>query len=322
MSDLTDKIVDRRNLRRKLFFWRGAFFILILVGAMGLIRSNELPLAAEKHIARVLIQGEIVFDQSIRETLEKIGKDENVQGVILSINSPGGGVSASEDLYLSLRELGEKKPMVSFITSVGASGAYIAALSSDHIVARETAIVGSIGVIMQYHNIGKLMHTIGIEPDSVKSAPLKAEPSGYAPISPEVRRSMQELIDDAFLWFKNLVMERRKLNQEEVKQVSDGRVFSARTGLSLKLIDFLGTEKTVITWMEDKYNLEKNLPVKETKLKQEKKPLNWLGVIGKLAEISGFQGITQSINEVDSAMDISRFDGILAIWHPAMSGQE
>jgi len=318
MAVSADGMIDRRNLRRKLFFWRGLVFLLIIFGLIGLSNRKELPIAGGKHIARIVIQGPITFDQDIRDSLEKIGKDENVKGIILSINSPGGSVAASEDLYLSLRELGEKKPIVSFITGIGASGAYIAAMSSDHIIARETAIVGSIGVIMQYHNIGKLLQIVGIEPDSVKSSPLKAEPSGYTPISPEARKTMQALIDDSFLWFKNLVMDRRNLTAEAVKDVSDGRVFSARTSLSLKLIDSLGTEQSAVAWLAEKHDLDKNLPVKEVKLKQDKKALSWLGVIARIAEMTGFQDIALTMDNSHSSMDMSRTGGILAIWNPAM----
>ncbi|MDR1828129.1 MAG: signal peptide peptidase SppA [Methylobacteriaceae bacterium] len=270
------------------------------------------------HIARVTIEGVIVRNNDMMEMIEKIGKDGNVKGVVLSIDSPGGSVVGSEDLYLALRGLDSKKPVVALINGIGASGSYIAAMAADHIVARETAVVGSIGVLMRYPNFGKLLETIGVEVDSIKSAPLKAEPSGVGPTPPEARESLQQVIDDAYTWFKNLVSQRRDLSPQETATVSDGRVFSAQKALSLKLIDATGTEKTAVEWLETKKNVEKGIPVKDWKPESKNNALKFLDVAARLAHSLGFELLSGSLGSVEASMDISQLDGILAIWHPTL----
>ena len=111
--------------------------------------------------------------------------------MIVHINSPGGTVAGSEELYDSLIKLKAKKPMVVVVDGLAASGGYIAAMASDRILAQQSAIVGSIGVIFQYPNVTELLKTIGVQVETIKSSPLKAAPSGYEPTSPEARAAVE-----------------------------------------------------------------------------------------------------------------------------------
>ena len=319
MNILAEHITDRRNLRKKISFWRVVTFIVLVTSLLVIgvfIRKDSV---SGKQIARIPITGLIVSDQSFLDMIQKIEDNKLVEGVVLSIDSPGGTTAGSEDLFLALRRLSGKKPMVAFINGTGASGSYIAAMSADHIVARETAIVGSIGVIIQYPNIAKLLNTVGVDMESVKSAPLKAEPSGVAPTPPEAREALQNLIDDSFAWFKSLVSERRQLSDKEVAHVSDGRVFSGRQGLKLKLVDSLGNEKTAIQWLEDNKNVKKNLPVKEWKPDKNLEKWQALGFASKLVRMMGWETLAHTLDQVNATTDISRLDGILAVWHPTFT---
>src|SRR5437870_1461471 len=176
MSLDADTIVDRRRMRRKLTFWR-VFAFVIAIGALVAVGAalrapgtlTGLPGAT---IARVTITGLIRTDQKRVEALEQLGKSR-AQAVILHINSPGGTTSGSEQLYDSLMRLKTQKPMVIVVDGLAASGGYIVAMAADHIVAQETALVGSIGVLFQYPNVGDLLKTLGIKVEEIKSSPLK-----------------------------------------------------------------------------------------------------------------------------------------------------
>ena len=159
MSLDADAIVDRRRMRRKLTFWRVVALMVVIVAVVGTAvmlapRSPLIPSA--DYIARIKIQGLIRDNHDRVEALERLGKSQ-AKAVIVHINSPGGTTAGSEQLYDALRALQAKKPMVVVVDGLAASGAYIAALSCDHIIAYDTSLVGSIGVLFQYPNFTEVL---------------------------------------------------------------------------------------------------------------------------------------------------------------------
>ncbi len=185
MSLDADAIVDRRRMRRKLTFWRVTAVLIVLLviagAALVLVPGSRLA-PSGAYIARIKVQGLIRGNDDRVEALERLGRSR-VRAVILHIDSPGGTTAGSEQLYDALRALQAKKPMVVVVDGLAASGAYIAALSSEHIIAQETSLVGSIGVLFQYPNFTDIMKTVGIKMEEIKSSPLKAAPNGYEPTS-------------------------------------------------------------------------------------------------------------------------------------------
>ena len=179
MSLDADAIVDRRRMRRKLTFWRVTAVVVALaaigVGAVLFVPGSRL-MPPGAYISRIKIQGLIRGNQDRIEALERLGRSR-ARAVIVHIDSPGGTTAGSEQLYDALRELQSRKPMVVVVDGLAASGAYIAALSADHIIANETSLVGSIGVLFQYPNFTDVLKTIGIKVEEVKSSPLKAAPN-------------------------------------------------------------------------------------------------------------------------------------------------
>src|SRR5690242_20698505 len=244
MSLDADFIVDRRRMRRKLTFWRvfAVLFAICAVVAAGVAvggsSSGMLAGATGASIARVTITGLIRTDRERVEAFERLAKSQ-AKAVIVHINSPGGTTSGSEELHDSLKRLKEEKPTVVVVDGLAASGGYIAALASDHIVAGETALVGSIGVLFQYPNFTDALKTTGIKAEEVKSSPLKAAPTGFEPTSPEARAAIEAIVKDSYDWFRNLVKTRRNLDDEALARVADGRVFTGRQGVGLKLVDEL-----------------------------------------------------------------------------------
>ena len=180
MSSDADLLADRRSLRRKLTLWRLLAVVGVLGAAVvaGLAWTGRTPGSlSQAHIARVTISGFISGDRRTLELIKSL-EDSRAAAVLLTIDSPGGTVSGSEALYDALRRLAAKKPMVSVVNGLAASGGYIAAIGSDRIVARQSSLVGSIGVLFQIPNVGQLLNTVGVKVEEVKSSPLKAAPHG------------------------------------------------------------------------------------------------------------------------------------------------
>lgn len=324
MSIESDAIVDRRRLRSKLTFWRVAS-ALIAIASVIAVSAYATPwgrkLTGGGAIQRVNIEGLIRSDQNRVEALERLGKS-NAPAVIVHINSPGGTTAGSEQLYDALMRLKARKPMVVVVEGLCASGGYIAALASDHIVAQQTALVGSIGVLFQYPNFTDLLKTVGIKVEEVKSSPLKAAPNGYEPTSPEARAAIDSLVKDSYAWFRGLVQSRRGMDGAQLEKVADGRVFTGRQAIDLKLIDQLGDERTAIAWLVAEKNVASGLPVRDFKLAPRFGDLTFLRTAAFLTfDALGLSGVARQVEQagVVRAADRLGLDGMLALWQPAPS---
>lgn len=317
MSVPTDYLLDRRRLRRKLGWWRMAALAAVVAAALfGATRLGGAD-SADKltpHIARLSLQGMIVGDKKTIELIKKIGESAQAKALLLTIDSPGGTTTGSEKIYEELRRLNEKKPVVAVVGTLAASGAYIAALASDAIVAQGNSLVGSIGVLFQYPNFYKLLDSVGVSVESIKSAPLKAAPSGVEPTSPAARAAIESLVADSFAWFKGLVKERRGLDDAELAKVVDGRVFTARQGLPLKLVDVLGGEREAIAWLEANKGVAKKLPVREWKSKTSLERLGIVEAAAALARVAGYESVAGVLEQSARAEQAAGLDGLLAIW--------
>jgi protease-4 len=323
MSLDSDVIVDRRRIRRKLTFWRVAS-VIIAIGAIAVIGMLASPGArgtftSSGSIARVNIEGLIRSDQDRVEALERLAKSQTA-AVVVHINSPGGTTAGSEQLYDSLTRLKAKKPLVVVVEGLAASGGYITAIAADHIVAQQTSLVGSIGVLFQIPNVTDLLKTVGVKVEEVKSSPLKAAPNGFEPTSPEARDALDSLVKDSYAWFKGLVKDRRGMDDALLAKVADGRVFTGRQAVELKLIDQLGDEKTAIAWLETEKGVKKDLPVRDYKLSPRFGDLTFLRTAASLTlEALGLGSIAHQIEQAGVAQAVDRLslDGMLALWHPA-----
>ena len=323
MSLDADAIVDRRRMRRKLTFWRVSALVIALLAIIGtafLLVPGSRLMPQGAYIARIQVQGLIRGNQGRVEALARLGKSR-ARAVIVHIDSPGGTTAGSEQLYDALRELQSKKPMVVVVDGLAASGAYIAALSAEHIVAQETSLVGSIGVLFQYPNFTDVLKTIGIKVEEVKSSPLKAAPNGFEPTSPEARAAIEAVVLDSYAWFKGLVKDRRKMDDPLLAQVSDGRVFTGRQAVGLKLVDGLGNEKAALDWLEKEKKVPASTPVRDYSLQPRFSELSFLHVAAWTFEAVGLNVIAHRIEEWGAVQAVERLnlDGLLALWHPPTS---
>jgi protease-4 len=321
MSLDADAIVDRRRMRRKLTFWRvGALLIalLALAGlAVALVPGSRL-LPRSDYIARIKVQGLIRGNQNRVAALDRLARSR-ARAVIVHIDSPGGTTAGSEQLYDSLRALQAKKPMVVVVDGLAASGAYIAAISAEYIIAQDTSLVGSIGVLFQYPNFTDVLKTIGIKVEEVKSSPLKAAPNGFEPTSPQARAAIEAIVLDSYAWFKNLVTDRRKMDDAELAAVDDGRVFTGRQGVGLRLVDSLGNEKTALAWLEKEKKVPASTPVRDYALEPRFSELSFLHVAAWTFEAVGLSAMAQRIEAWGAVQAVERLnlDGLLALWHPS-----
>src|SRR6266849_5350604 len=327
MSLDADTIVDRRRMRRKLTFWRVCAVIVAICAVIAVVAASfetgtdVLVGGTSGSIARVTITGLIRTDQQRVEALEQLGKSR-ARAVIVHINTPGGTTSGSEQLHDSLMRLKEQKPLVVVVDGLAASGGYITAIAADHIIALETSLVGSIGVLFQYPNVTDLLKTLGVKVEEIKSSPLKAAPNGFEPTSPEARAAIEAIVTDSYAWFRGLVKDRRQLDEAALDRVADGRVFTGRQGVALKLVDELGDEKTAIAWLAKTKNIDPQTPVRDYRLRDRLSDLPFLhiAVIATL-DAMGLRSFARRVEDWGTvqAMERLNLDGLLALWHPLLA---
>ncbi len=316
MSLDTETILDRRRVRRQLSFWRVLAVIALTLAAGALLVSSESGLLDRRQIARVSLEGMITESRDLLKLLDRVGEAENVAGVIVYVNSPGGTTTGGEAIYEALRRLSEKKPVVAQFGTVAASAAYIAGLGTDYIVARGNTITGSIGVIMQWPEISGLLDKIGVKVNEVKSGPLKANPSPFQPMDETGRALAESMIAESHQWFLDLVRTRRQVATNSIPGLEQGRVFSGREALQHKLIDEIGGETEAIRWLEER-GVEKGLNVVDWK---ERSGTGWgLGGVAGLARYLGGDfvvGLTALLTR-DRTLGAFSLDGLVSVWQPS-----
>jgi protease IV len=191
-------------------------------------------------IGVVSVEGVITDSMEITEQLDEFGKDDSIVAVVLRVDSPGGGVAVSQEIYNAVVELKKTKKVVASMGSVAASGGLLVACAADKIVANPGTITGSISAIMQFANFEELMKKIGVKSSVVKSGQYKDIGSPTREMTPEEKVIVQELVDDIYNQFVDVIVKERKLPREKVVAIADGRVFSGRKAKELGLVDDLG----------------------------------------------------------------------------------
>lgn len=318
MSLDADALVDRRRMRRKLTFWRVAFFIVIMIAIIaGIFYAAGFGGVSKRsaHIARIAIDGVILENRSQLKLIEKVSEAKAVKGVIISINSPGGSTTGGESLYNALRKLAAAKPVVAEIRTIGTSAGYMIALASDHIVARYNSITGSIGVLFQYGNIAKLMETMGIKMDAVKSAPLKAEPDFYSDAPEGTQAMLETLVKDSFDWFVDLVTERRGFSADEARSRADGQIFIGYRARELNLIDAIGGEDAAIAWLEEERSVDKDLPVITWSVEEDENGLPLANSLSQNFGVGFAKGLTGNLEGAKGLIPRGlTLDGLVSVW--------
>ena len=221
--------------------------LLVFFVVFGIVsRMEDVPFARGGKVAVLPVTGLIADSEATIDQLKRFAKDESVKAIVLRINSPGGGVGPSQEIYEEVRKLKGKKPVVSSMGAVAASGGYYIACATQKIYANPGTITGSIGVIMQFVNVKDLIEKIGIKGVVVKSGELKDAGSPLRDMSPEERQYLQGVIDNVHAQFVRAVADGRKLDVETVRKIADGRIFSGEQAKALGLVDALGNQEDAV----------------------------------------------------------------------------
>jgi protease IV len=279
---------ERRRKWRRSAFWRGFLVAAVLAVIVAVWLGSGSIEARQAQIARVAVTGVIVDDPDRDRMLRDIADDDAVRAVVLRVNSPGGTTAGAEALFASLRQIAARKPVVATLGELAASGGYVAAIGADHIVARGNTLTGSIGVIMEYPDLTEVMDRIGIALETVRSSPLKAEPSPFRPTNPAARAVDEALVAESYGWFRGLVGERRGLSGQQLDAVANGAVFTGRLALDSGLVDEIGGEPEALAWLESRDDGLADLPVRDWEVDRDE-PLAG-ALLGKIVPTGGILG--------------------------------
>jgi protease-4 len=216
-----------------LFLGTAMFVLLKMVGP-----SSRLPFGEK--IGVISVEGAILDSQTILSQLVRFKEDKDISAVIVRINSPGGAVAPSQEIFREIRKTSQTKKVVASLGSVAASGGYYVAAAADRIVANPGTITGSIGVIVEFIQIQELLNKIGVGFEVLKSGEFKDMGSPHRKLTPQDKAVIQSLIGDIQEQFVEAVAEGRGLPVEKVREIADGRVFSGEKAMELGLVDELG----------------------------------------------------------------------------------
>jgi protease IV len=320
-----DSVLDRRRLRRKASFWRFVAFVLLALGLIGLIYATtglqlDGTTGLRSQVARIDVEGFIDTRPAAAELVRSAAKARNVRAILLRINSPGGAATGGEALYRAIREAAETKPVVAAIDGLGTSAAYMAAIAADHVVARESAITGSIGVLFQFAHFEELLEKIGADYTEIRSRPLKGEPSLFRAPSPEAVAMIERVVDDTHQWFVGLVAERRGFQPRVAAGIADGRIFTGRQALEANLVDQLGSEEEARAWLAEEHGISAELPA----IDWRRRDLSF----GSLSS-AALAGLAQLLGLAPAELDALggllpkrlTVDGLISVWHPSATVQ-
>jgi protease-4 len=232
------------------------FFLLVVcgIGAVMVISVTALFLFGKKDstfefgdkVGVVEVQGVISDAKPIVSQLKKFRKNEAIKAIVLRIDSPGGGVGPSQEIYSEVKKTTGEKKVVASMGAIAASGGYYVAAAADHVMANPGTITGSIGVIMEFANIEELFKKIGLSAYVIKSGEYKDVGSPLRKMTPKERKLLQDFIDNVYEQFVKAVAEGRKMPEKEVRAIADGRIFSGEQAQQLGLLDSLGSMEDAI----------------------------------------------------------------------------
>lgn len=300
-----DMLTDRRRLKRRLMLWRTLTIVAVMVvAAVAFGRFSGFGgLGGKDYIARLSVNGVIVDDERRHRLLARIAADQNAKALIVRIDSPGGTVVGGEALHASIRAVAKKKPVVALMGQVATSAGYMVAIAADRIFAHKGTITGSIGVILQTTELTGLLDKLGIATEAIKSGPLKAAPSPFERMTPDVRRVTQALVSDIHQIFVSLVAERRALDIETLRPLVDGRVFTGVAAVRNRLIDAIGGEAEAKDWLIEERNIDPGLRVRA--VKPARRVDRWFDFLDALDRKAAFS-------------ERLTLDGLVSVWHPAL----
>jgi protease-4 len=308
MSLETDLLLDRRRLKRRLFYWRAATVLAVLACVViGLGRGGAVRRA---HVARLAVTGLITEDRKLTAAVTRLARDDSAKALVVYIDSPGGSVAGGEALHDAIAQVAAKKPVVSVMGGTAASAGYMVAVPAARIFARGATLTGSIGVILETGEVSGLLSHLGVTAEAITSGPLKDQPSFIRPLTGEGREVLHGLVMDLFDQFVGMVASGRHMTPEQVRALADGRAYTGRQALGLGLVDALGGEADARAWLASERGVPAGLPTVDVTTKgwAERTFGNALsGISEDILKSVLFQGL--------------KLDGAWAVWQPSQAGE-
>ena len=306
-------LADRRRIRRKLSFWRIMTVLVAVALVAGLVMRFGGSSRSSDHIARIDISGVITDDQRLLDLIDEAADNETTKAIVVSISSPGGTTYGGERVHNALLEAGKSKPVVADIHTLAASAGYMVAASTDHIVAGESSIVGSIGVLFQYAQARELLDKIGVRMEAIKSSPMKAEPSPFTDTSEEAKAMIRSMVLDSYDWFVDLVVVGRKMERADVLALADGSIFTGRQGLANGLVDAVGGDAEIRAYLKTR-GIADDLDIVDWK-PQDETTARLLGGSAK-SLLQQYLGTPMTLSdEIDRLAGGKLFlDGLVSVW--------
>jgi protease-4 len=304
MALTSDTFIERAHLKKQVLFWRLAavgvavFFLILLVE-----RNAKMPTVVKSdYIARLTIADMVLEDQRLYDLLDEVRDDDNAKALILTLDTPGGAAVAGEVIHQKIKEISKKKPVVASMRSLCASAGYMIAIAADHVLAMRGTITGSIGVLFQSAELSELAAKVGVKPIIVKSGAFKGSPSMAEPITLDERAVIQSMIDEFHTVFVRMVAKDRDLSEAKVRDIADGRIYSAVRAKELGLIDDLGGEPEALAWLKDEKKIDTSLEIKDMKIKSKLDTL-----YDRFAEVTGMDQLQNTL---------PTRSGLMLLWRP------
>ena len=312
MSLETDLLLDRRRLKRRLFFWRGAAVIAAVVAVFAAVQGpggwGPGGLGIETaHVERLTVRGIITENRKLTEAITKLADRDSVKALIVVIDSPGGSVAGGESLHEAISKVATKKPVVAVMGGLAASAGYMIAVPAQRIFARDATITGSIGVILETGEASGLMKTIGVTAEAITSGPLKDQPNFAHPLSEQGRVVLKGLVMDMYEQFVAMVASGRHMDPARVRELGDGRAYTGRQALALGLVDEIGGESAARIWLGQTKGVSPKLPVTDVSVSG----------LAERALGGDANGILQGLWKTVFSQGVM-LDGGLALWQPSL----
>lgn len=273
---MSDSKSARSGTITVLLVFGGMFLMFFLFAAMVVAAMGEEGLASfggGESIGVVEINGPIMESKTAVDAIRKFERNDQIKGIVIRVDSPGGAVAPSQEIFEAVKRAKAKKPLAVSMGSTAASGGYYIAIGSDTIFANSGTITGSIGVITQLFNISRLTERVELDVHTIKTGPYKDSGSPFRTFDMKDEMYFRNLIDDVYEQFIEDVAAERKLELGAVREVADGRVFTGRQAKELKLVDKIGTLSDAVQFVADEAGVEGDpkvvYPAKETSFMSE-----------------------------------------------------
>ncbi|EHH68628.1 protease IV [Gluconobacter morbifer G707] len=285
---------------------------LFLVALFAMTWMRKTPALSDEvarpHIARLVIHGIIGNNVSdLTEALGQAAKSPNVRGLLVVVDSPGGGVTGGERLHDAIARFASAKPVAVTMEDMGASAAYMLSVPAQHIVALPSTLTGSIGVILQRPDVTSLLGRIGVEVDAVTSGAMKDQTDPTSHLTPDGRAMLQGLVNDLFDQFVTMVATGRHMTEEKVRTLADGRAYTGHQALALGLVDELGDEEAARHWLRQRLHVsDASCPV--LPLLPASRHINWFSFPHRRAALAWMFG-----NTLLEKFETASLDGAVAV---------